>query len=137
MPKKKQLSLVSGSTNSSLWDETLGQVIERQATKYGDRRAVVFPWQRISWSYEELRDRSKIVATSMLQAGLRKGDCVGILAGNCSQYIEVFLGATRVGCCVAVLNTTYTPVELISALKASSKSLSKIPIFQLTRAPRM
>jgi acyl-CoA synthetase (AMP-forming)/AMP-acid ligase II len=33
----------------------------------------------------------------MLEMGLRKGDCVGVMAGNCYQYIEVFLGGGRIG----------------------------------------
>lgn len=62
-----------------------------------------------------------MVAKGLLRAGLKHGDCVGIMAGNCYQYIEVFLGAGRIGCPVVVLNNTYTPAELLVALDSSCK----------------
>ncbi|KAL2004686.1 hypothetical protein VTN00DRAFT_3214 [Thermoascus crustaceus] len=59
----------------------------------------------------------------MLNMGLRHGDCVGIVAGNCYQYIEVFLGGARIGCPVVVLSTAYMPEELRSAVVRSSCKL--------------
>jgi acyl-CoA synthetase (AMP-forming)/AMP-acid ligase II len=62
-----------------------------------------------------------ILAKAMLGMGLRNGDCIGIMAGNCYQYIEIFLGGGRIGCPVVVLNNTYTPGELKSAVQRSCK----------------
>lgn len=116
-----KLALVQGSKEPVLWLETLGSFIDKQAARFGDRPAVAFPWQSVRYSYRELADRSKILAKSMLGMGLRKGDCVGIMAGNCYQYIEVFLGGGRIGCPVVVLNNTYMPGELHSAVQKSCK----------------
>jgi acyl-CoA synthetase (AMP-forming)/AMP-acid ligase II len=80
---------------------------------------VGIPWQNCRLSYRQLSERSKSLAKSMLEAGLQHGDCVGIMAGNCYQYIEVFLGAGRIGCPVVVLNNTYSPAELSNAASAS------------------
>jgi long-chain acyl-CoA synthetase len=52
----------------------------------------------------------------MLAMGIQKGDRVGIMAGNCEQYISVFFAAARVGAILVVLNNTYTPSELYYAL---------------------
>ena len=62
----------------------------------------------------------------MLGMGLRHGDSVGIMAGNCYQYIEVFLGGARIGCPVVVLNTTYTPAELERAVRTSCESSMRV-----------
>jgi acyl-CoA synthetase (AMP-forming)/AMP-acid ligase II len=64
--------------------------------------------------------------------GLQLGDCVGIMAGNRYEYIEVFLGGGRLGCPVVVLNNTYTPDELIRAVRQSC--MSRKSLFCL-RAP--
>jgi long-chain acyl-CoA synthetase len=48
--------------------------------------------------------------------GIQKGDRIGIMAGNCEQYISVFFAAARVGAILVVLNNTYTPSELYYAL---------------------
>lgn len=113
------LALVHGPKEPALWFKTLGSFIDEQADLLENRPAVVFPWQSVRLSYRQLADRSKVLATAMLDMGLRHGDCVGIMAGNCYQYIEVFLGGSRVGCPVVVLNNTYTPEELQNAVKRS------------------
>src|ERR1700761_8715117 len=108
----EDLSLVHGSSVEPLWTCTLGSLIETQARLHGNRIAVSFPWQKVRRTYYELLLRSKLVAKALLHAQMRHGDAVGIIAGNCYEYIEAFLGASRNGCPVVVLNTTYTPHEL-------------------------
>ena len=114
-----KLGFVQGSTEPTLWSETLGNFIDKQAAQYEDRVAAIFPWQSVRLSYRQLADQSKLLAKAMLEMGLRKGDCIGIMAGNCYQYIEIFLGGGRIGCPVVVLNNTYIPGELMSAVQKS------------------
>lgn len=121
----RELAIVQGSSEPPLWFETLGNFIDKQASQYEDRPAVIVPWQSARLSYRQLADRSKILAKSMLEMGLRKGDCIGIMAGNCYEYIEAFLGGGRIGCPVVVLNNTYIPEELINAVQKSCEWLSQ------------
>lgn len=121
--KSQQLSFVSGPTSGSLWSITLGSLAEIQSETLGDRVALVFPEQNIRRTYRELLSRSNAISKALLESGLRYGDCVGIFAGNCSEYLEVFLGASALGCPVVVLNSNYTPSELGSTIKYSSKSV--------------
>jgi acyl-CoA synthetase (AMP-forming)/AMP-acid ligase II len=117
------MSLVSGPKTPELWEETLGELIQRQAAKYGNHTAATFSWQRNHrLSYKDLSSRSEAVAKSMLAKGLTHGDNIAIMAGNCYQYIETFLAAARIGCPLVVLNNTYTAKELVSALKVTCKS---------------
>ncbi|KAI8309641.1 putative acyl-CoA synthetase [Colletotrichum sp. SAR11_240] len=109
-------SLVFGPRDPPLLEKTLGAVIQDQAKAYGDRTAVVVPWQSTRLTYKDLADRSKIAAKGLLELGLKHGDCVGIMAGNCYQYIELFLGAARIGCPFVVLHNTYSPDELSGAV---------------------
>lgn len=121
------LSFVRGSTDELLCTATLGSLLQTQAGRYGSRTAVVVPWQRQRLTYHDLLIRSKTVAKALLQSGLRYGDRVGITAGNCAEYIEVFLGAARIGCPVVVLNSTYTPRELFSAVSFSGEDIQLWP----------
>ena len=117
-----QSALIYGPQDPPLCTKTLGTVIEEQAVAYGDRPAVVVPWQSVRLSYRDLAERSLVVAKALLSTGcIRQGDCVGIMAGNCYQYVEVFLGAARIGCPVVVLNNTYTPDELRNAVSISCR----------------
>lgn len=117
----KTASLVYGPTTEPLWNITLGALIEKQAARYGNRTAVVFPRQNIRRTYNDLLVRSGLVGKALIEQGLEPGDCVGIFAGNCCEYVEVFLGAGAIGCPVVVLNAGYTPTELRDAVLYSGK----------------
>jgi acyl-CoA synthetase (AMP-forming)/AMP-acid ligase II len=117
----QDLSYVSGPTNKPLSTVTLGALAEIQADVFGDRTALVFPWQNERRTYRELFLRSNTIAKSLLESGLQHGDCVGIFAGNCVSYLEVFLGASFIGCPVVVLNSNYTPSELEFTVGYSGK----------------
>lgn len=117
-------ALVYGPQSPPLCTKTLGALIDDQATQFGNHTAVIVPWQSVRISYRELAERSRVLSKALLATGsLRQGDCVGIMAGNCYQYAEVFLGAARIGCPVVVLNNTYTPRELRNAVSVSCKFL--------------
>jgi acyl-CoA synthetase (AMP-forming)/AMP-acid ligase II len=113
------LAFVQGPSEPELWRKKLGDLIDEQEQRFGDRDALIVPWQSAKLSYRQLAERSRLVARALLGLGLQHGDCVGIMAGNCYQYIEVFLGGARIGCPVVVLNTTYTPEELGNAVRQS------------------
>ncbi|KAL1877419.1 putative NRPS-like protein biosynthetic cluster [Diaporthe australafricana] len=122
------LSVVEGPRLPPLWNKTLADLIKEQASKHADREAVVVPWQSARMTYARLGERSALMAKSLLAyAGLKRGDCVGIMAGNCFEYIEIFLGAGRIGCPVAVFNNTFSPNELkamIERTEVGSRSLA-------------
>lgn len=80
------------------------------------------PWTGARWTYEELDVEANRVARGLLAMGVQKGDRVGIMAGNCEQYISVFFGVARVGAILVVLNNTYTAAELDFALKHTGSS---------------
>lgn len=115
------LSLVSGSSTPQLLTVSLGSLVEHYATNFRGKTAAVFTWQNHRLTYDDLARRSRIVAKSMLASGLQHGDCVAIMAGNCYQYIETFLAAARIGCPFVVLNNTYSPRELTTAIAATCK----------------
>ena len=116
-------SLVSGPKTPALWEETLGELVYRQALRYGDHTAAIFSWQQNhKLSFGDLGLRSEAVAKALLARGLVHGHKIAIMAGNCYQYIEVFLAAARIGCPLIVLNNTYSAREMITALKVTCKS---------------
>ncbi|KAH7125145.1 hypothetical protein B0J11DRAFT_614579 [Dendryphion nanum] len=114
------LSLVHGPTNLPLWHKTIGAVLREQAEQYGNNTAVVVPWQNIRVSFRDLQTSSEATARALLAANVQKGDMVAIMAGNRIEYIDFFLAAARVGCPLVVINNTYTPSELVTALSRTS-----------------
>lgn len=123
-PTSPRLSMVAGPTEPKLLDITLGELLTLQALQYGGIECLVFPWTGARWTYGQLKDETDRLARGMLASGIQKGDRVGIMAGNCEQYISVFFAAARVGAILVVLNNTYTPSELYYALDHSGESIS-------------
>ncbi|KAH7385811.1 hypothetical protein BKA66DRAFT_511620 [Pyrenochaeta sp. MPI-SDFR-AT-0127] len=120
MAKPTASSLVHGPTDLPLWQKTIGAILTEQSQRYGDKTAIVVPWQDVRFSFQDLQTSSETTARALLAAGVRNGDMVAIMAGNRIEYIDFFLAAARIGCALVVLNNTYTPSELTSALSRTS-----------------
>ncbi|KAJ8118964.1 hypothetical protein OPT61_g153 [Boeremia exigua] len=113
-------SLVHGPTSTPLWHKTIGTILQEQSQIYGNKTAVVVPWQNVRYTFHDLRIRSATIAKALLASGVKNGDRVAIMAGNRIEYIDVLLAAARIGCPLVVVNNTYTELELISALQRIS-----------------
>ena len=79
------------------------QLIEELAEKYGDAPALLS--DRESLSYRELGARSNRYARWALAQGIAKGDTVCLLMPNRPEFLAIWIGITRVGGVVALLNT--------------------------------
>ncbi|KMU92604.1 acyl-CoA synthetase [Coccidioides immitis H538.4] len=60
---------------------------------------------------------SQAPLSGLLAKGIKRGDRIGVMAGNCEQYVSLFFAAARVGAILVVINNTYTCPELMYALK--------------------
>ncbi|KAE8336722.1 hypothetical protein BDV24DRAFT_178385 [Aspergillus arachidicola] len=89
------IALVHSPQYPKLWNKTLGSLTDEQEALHGDKSVLVVPWQSVTLSYRQLAQRSRVLAKAMLEMGLHHGDCVGIITGNCYQYIEGFLRELR------------------------------------------
>ena len=78
-------------------------VVEELAEKYGDAPALLS--EREHMSYRELAQRSNRYARWALAQGLGKGDTVCLLMPNRPEFMALWLGVTRIGGVVALVNT--------------------------------
>ncbi|OJJ45847.1 hypothetical protein ASPZODRAFT_133716 [Penicilliopsis zonata CBS 506.65] len=111
-----RVSLVHGPTTPPLLDITLGELLTLQSLRFADHECLVFPWTGARWTYAQLKEEADRLARGLLASGIQRGDRVGVMAGNCEQYISLFFAAAKVGAILVVLNNTYTPSELYYAL---------------------
>jgi len=81
----------------------LPAVIDELAAAHGDAPALLS--DRESLTYRELAERSNRYSRWALQQGISKGDVVCLLMPNRPEYIAIWLGVTRVGGVVSLLNT--------------------------------
>lgn len=121
--KARLPALVQGPADPPIRNSTVGAFLRDASLLGGDRTALVVPWQHYQASYRDLEERSALVARALISSGVYPGKHVGIMAGNRFEFIDIFLGAARIGCPVVCLNITYTPAELELALVHSGQRL--------------
>jgi len=81
-------------------------VVDELAEQYGDAPALLSDRER--FSYRELAARSNRYARWALAHGIAKGDTVCLLMPNRPEFLALWLGITRIGGVVALLNTHLT-----------------------------
>jgi fatty-acyl-CoA synthase len=84
-------------------DRVFPAVIDELAEKFGDAPALLSDRERLS--YRALAERSNRYARWALAQGLAKGDTVCLLMPNRPEFMAIWLGVTRAGGVVALLNT--------------------------------
>ena len=81
---------------------TLPVVIDRLADKFGDAPALLSEGR--NFTYRELAERAARYASWALEQNLAPGDVVCLMMPNCPEYLAVWLGVTRVGGVVGLVN---------------------------------
>jgi fatty-acyl-CoA synthase len=86
------------------------QVITELAAKYGDAPALLSDRER--FSYRELAARSNRYSRWALTQGVSKGDTICLLMPGRPEFVALWVGVTRVGGAVALINTNLTGMAL-------------------------
>jgi fatty-acyl-CoA synthase len=89
---------------------TLPVIIDELADTFGDAPALLS--DRECLSFRALADRSNRYARWALKQGLAKGEVVCLLMPNRPDYMAIWLGITRIGGVVALLNTNLSGPSL-------------------------
>jgi len=82
---------------------TLPTLIDRLAGQFNASPALISP--EASMTYGQLGFRCNQYSRWALERDLRSGDAVALLMPNCAEYLAVWLGLTRVGVVVALINS--------------------------------
>jgi fatty-acyl-CoA synthase len=96
----------------------LPTVIEELAARCGDSPALLS--DRECFTYRALAERSAKYARWAIARGIAKGDVVCLLMPNRPEYMAIWLGITRVGGVVALLNTNLTGSALAHSVNAAA-----------------
>ncbi|HWF96091.1 MAG TPA: long-chain-acyl-CoA synthetase [Xanthobacteraceae bacterium] len=89
---------------------TLPVLIEELADTYGDAPALLS--DRETLTYRELAARANRYARWALELGVARGETVCLMMPNRPEYLAIWLGVTRVGGIVSLLNTSLAGAAL-------------------------
>jgi fatty-acyl-CoA synthase len=96
---------------------TLAVAFDDVAAMRGDAAALLSA--RENFSFRELAERANRYARWALAHRLEKGDAVCLALDNRADYVAIWLGLTRVGVVVALLNTNLPKASLALCVRAA------------------
>ena len=104
------LSVYGGKLSDEPIGGSLTEFLEETVEKYRENVALTQGERKIS--YGELLDLTEKLAVALYEAGIRKGDRVGLMLPNCPEYVIGCFGAMRVGVAATQVNPIYVGREL-------------------------
>ena len=89
---------------------SLGDLMDMQAERYGDKDAIVFPDGR--YSYQDIATYAQNISKALLALGVEPGDRVGYFLQECIDTIGIIIGAAKIGAITAPINSRFKTTEL-------------------------
>ncbi|HWT47702.1 MAG TPA: AMP-binding protein [Mycobacterium sp.] len=117
------LSFDRGPSKPPLLETTIGANFAETAAKYAQRDALVDVAAERRWTYAELLDSVRRLATGFLRAGIGVGDRVGIWAPNRWEWVLVQYATAEIGAILVTVNPAYRARELEYALRQSGVAM--------------
>jgi fatty-acyl-CoA synthase len=113
------LSYAHGACDQPLLGETIAHNLEQTVARVPDADALVSCHQGVHYTYAEFGEAVDRLATGMLDAGLRKGDRVGVWSPNRAEWALTQYATAKLGVILVNINPAYRLHELEYALGQS------------------
>ena len=132
------LSHTRGETDTPLIEQTIGDNLDATVETYADREALVDIESGRRWTYGEFLADVETLAAGLLEAGVEKGDRVGIWAPNCPEWTLTQYATAKIGAVLVNINPAYRSHELKYVLEqAGISTLISMPKFKTSNYARM
>ena len=98
---------------------TIGDMLDRQAARFGDRDALVHVETGARYIYSEFLDEVERVARGLMSLGIHRGHHVGVWATNYSEWALAQFATAKIGAVLVTVNPAYRTHELAYLLEQS------------------
>ena len=112
-----------GISGVSLLGDTIGDNFDRTVAAGPQREALVEVATGRRWTYRELRAEVDALALGLIDAGVLKGDRVGIWAPNVAEWTMLQYATAKIGAILVTINPAYRTHELEYVLKQAGISV--------------
>ncbi|RZJ66628.1 MAG: AMP-binding protein [Flavobacterium sp.] len=116
-------SYSAGPSDIPLLGQTIGQNLKEIASKFPNHEVLVSNSHSYRATYSEFLEQTSILAKSLLQKGMGKGDRVGIWAPNRPEWVLLQYATARIGVILVNINPAYRSSELEFVLNQSGIKL--------------
>jgi long-chain acyl-CoA synthetase len=114
--------------NQSILDpslDTVPKLFHAQVKRFGNRVAMrekdLGVWKEISWN--EYREKVRLVAMGLLALGVEKGQCVSIISGNNKEWLYCDIAIQCIGGITVGIYTTNAPEEVAYIINHSESRI--------------
>ena len=102
-------------------ERSLPRMLDTQAKRLRDKPLVTASGKTIG--FRQARDLAARFAGTLAQAGIKRGDRVALICGNCMEFVTIMLGAAWMGVVLVPINTGSRGPQLAHILKNSGARL--------------
>jgi fatty-acyl-CoA synthase len=113
----------SGVSDVPLLGDTIGDNFDRTVAAGPRREALVEITTGRRWTYQELRAEVDVLALGLIDAGVAKGDRVGIWAPNMAEWTMLQYATAKIGAILVTINPAYRAHELEYVLNQAGVSV--------------
>jgi fatty-acyl-CoA synthase len=113
------LSYVSGTSETPLLGQTIGDNFDEAVARHGEREALVVCHQDVRMTYRQLGAAVDECARGLLALGIGRGDRVGIWAPNRSEWTILQFATAKMGAILVNINPAYRTSEAEYVLRQS------------------
>ena len=132
------LSYAPGEPEAHLIEQTIGDNLDAAVAAHPDREALVDIESGRRWTYTEFLADVDALALGLLDAGVAKGERVGIWAPNCPEWTLTQYATAKIGAVLVTINPAYRSHELKYVLgQAGVSTLVAAPSFKTSNYARM
>ncbi|SFS75153.1 AMP-binding protein [Saccharopolyspora flava] len=107
-----EISYSSGTSDTPLLGDTIGDNLRRTVERVPDRDALIEHSTGRRWTYREFDAEVDAVALGLLDAGITKGDRVGIWGPNRAEWTLTQYATAKIGAILVNINPAYRLHEL-------------------------
>lgn len=118
--------IMNSAGNSSIWSQTIGDLLRRTARRLPERRAIICG--DVSWTYAEFDVICTRVANSFVDLGIQPGDKVAILSKNSHAFAAVRFALARIGAILVPINFMLKDEEVAYILNHSGAGVLLVDI---------
>ena len=98
---------------------TIGDLLYRQADRFGDRDALVHVDWDLRYTWSQFRDECDYIARGLMALGISKGDHVALWATNYPEWVVAQFATAQIGAVLVTVNPAYRTHELEYLLRQS------------------
>lgn len=100
--------------------ESVGEVIETAADRWGDRRYMAYAPTGETFTYGETDDRANEIANALASVGVEAGDRVGLYMTNTPEFVFSIYGCAKLGAVETPINWQYREREVTHAIESAA-----------------